>query len=141
MEAFRMVIYSEPVPMKIPWVLFVDQLKKHDMSMIIGAAYMFTPKWGVSLRYTRSLFKMLSNKDFEQGGLLGYFVTLRGEYHFKICKEITFLLLLIATVICLILASCKQGEQVQNNGVAEKAALQALPKRNDRQNVRRGRLH
>jgi hypothetical protein len=61
---------------------FVDQLKKHDMSMIVGVAYMFTPKWGVSLRYTRSLFKMLSNKDFEQGGLLGYFVTLRGEYHF-----------------------------------------------------------
>ena len=40
----------------------------------------------------------------------------------------SLLLLLIATVICLILASCKQGEQVQNNGVAEKAALQALPK-------------
>lgn len=61
---------------------FVDQLKQHDVSLIAGVAYMFTPKWGLSLRYTRSLFKMLSNDDFEQGGLLGYFVTFRGEYHF-----------------------------------------------------------
>ena len=61
---------------------FVDQLNKHDVSMIAGVAYMFTPKWGLSLRYTRSLYKMLKDDDFEQGGLLGYFVTFRGEYHF-----------------------------------------------------------
>ncbi|HMT00106.1 MAG TPA: porin family protein [Saprospiraceae bacterium] len=61
---------------------FVNELKKHDVSFVTGVAYMFTPKWGVNLRYTRSLFKMLSGADFEQGGLLGYFVTLRGEYHF-----------------------------------------------------------
>lgn len=61
---------------------FLDRLKSHDVSFIVGAAYMFTPKIGLNLRYTRSLYKMLSDDDFETGGLLGYFVTLRGEYHF-----------------------------------------------------------
>ncbi|MBK8699567.1 MAG: PorT family protein [Saprospiraceae bacterium] len=61
---------------------YIDQLKKHDVSLIVGAGYMFSANWGLSLRYTRSLYKMLSGENFERGGLLGYFVTLRGEYHF-----------------------------------------------------------
>lgn len=61
---------------------FLDQIKEHDVSVIGGVGYMFTSKVGISLRYTRALSKMLVNPNLQNGGLLSYFMTVRGEYHF-----------------------------------------------------------
>jgi hypothetical protein len=61
---------------------YLDQIKEHDISFLCGVGYMFTSKVGVSLRYTRALSKLLVNPNLQNGGLLSYFITLRGEYHF-----------------------------------------------------------
>jgi hypothetical protein len=61
---------------------YISDLKKHDASFVVGAAYMFTRHIGLSCRYTRSFFKVLSNPILESGGFLSYFTTARLEYHF-----------------------------------------------------------
>jgi predicted porin len=61
---------------------YIQDLKKHDVSFIIGATYMFTKHVGLSARYTRSFYKVLINPKLESGGFLSYFTTVRMEYHF-----------------------------------------------------------
>ncbi len=61
---------------------YITDLKKNDVSFIIGAGYMFNSHLGVSVRYTRSLYKIVKDPVLETGGLLSYFTTVRLEYHF-----------------------------------------------------------
>lgn len=60
----------------------LQNLNKSDVSMIIGAGYQFNKHWAMSIRYTRSLFKMYKDEKLENKGLLGYYLTARAEYHF-----------------------------------------------------------
>lgn len=56
--------------------------KTHDVSYLIGAGINFTKRFGMSLRYTSSFFKVYKSADVEDSGLLSYFLTLRSEYSF-----------------------------------------------------------
>jgi len=56
--------------------------KTHDVSYVIGAGLNFTKRFGMSLRYTSSFFKVYNTPDVEDTGLLSYFLTLRSEYSF-----------------------------------------------------------
>ena len=59
----------------------VDDLKKNDVSWIIGAGINFTKMLGISLRYTSS-FIDLNHKLPEGNTFKSYFLTLRGEVNF-----------------------------------------------------------
>lgn len=59
-----------------------EEFKKHDLSFIIGGGFMFNKSFGIYARYTRALSKLYTTDKLDYGGLLSYFVTLRGEYHF-----------------------------------------------------------
>ncbi len=61
---------------------YVPNMKKNDLSFVIGGAYMFNRHVGVSVRYTRAFFKMLTDPTLESDGFLSYFTTVRMEYHF-----------------------------------------------------------
>lgn len=56
--------------------------KTHDVSYVIGAGLNFTKRFGMSLRYTSSFFKVYNSSDLEDTGLSSYFLTLRSEYSF-----------------------------------------------------------
>jgi hypothetical protein len=58
----------------------IDEFKKRDVSYLLGAGFNFTPKWGVTLRYTRGLFNIYETENIET--FLSYFITLRAEYKF-----------------------------------------------------------
>lgn len=60
----------------------LNNLKKNDISYILGLRYKFNPRWGLTVRYTRGLAKMYVDEKLEFGGLLGYFLTCRTEYYF-----------------------------------------------------------
>lgn len=59
-----------------------ELFKKHDLSFIIGGGYMFNKSFGIYARYTRAFSKLYTTDKLDYGGLLSYFVTIRGEYHF-----------------------------------------------------------
>lgn len=59
-----------------------DKFNNYDLSYVLGVGYMFNRHFGIYGRYTRSLKKMYVSNDLEYGGLLSYFITIRGEYHF-----------------------------------------------------------
>ncbi len=61
---------------------FTANFRKNDVSFIFGAGYMFNRHVGLSLRYTRSLYKLIKDPQLEAGGFLSYFTTVRLEYHF-----------------------------------------------------------
>jgi Outer membrane protein beta-barrel domain len=67
---------------KLNFAQYVTNLKKHDVSFVLGAGYMFNRNLGLSIRYTRSLYKVIKDPLLESGGLLSYFTTARLEYHF-----------------------------------------------------------
>lgn len=59
-----------------------EYFNKHDVSWLLGAGINFTPMWGISLRYTSSLFKMYKEPSADRSTLKGYFLTLRSEINF-----------------------------------------------------------
>lgn len=60
----------------------VDELKKYDVSWIVGAGVNFTRMFGMSLRYTSSLVDLNPNALLEGSRFKSYFITLRGEINF-----------------------------------------------------------
>jgi Outer membrane protein beta-barrel domain len=56
--------------------------RKHDVSWIIGAGINFNKMWGMSLRYTASLYNMYKDPTADRSTLKGYFLTLRSEINF-----------------------------------------------------------
>lgn len=60
----------------------LNNLNTHDVSFLVGAGFKLNKQWGLGFRYSRSLYRMYNDDDFENAGLLGYFLTVRGEYTF-----------------------------------------------------------
>jgi len=60
----------------------VDNFAKRDFSWFIGATYYFSPRYGLTARYTRSINKLLKDDNLLLGHLLGYFWSIRAEYNF-----------------------------------------------------------
>jgi hypothetical protein len=61
------------------------QVNRYDIGLLAGLGFAFTKKWAITLRYTRSLNTLYTVNTASTGqfnGLIGYFVTLRGEYSF-----------------------------------------------------------
>jgi hypothetical protein len=61
------------------------EINRYDIGFLVGGGFAFTKKWTLSLRYTRSLNTLYTVNTASTGrvdGLIGYFVTLRGEYSF-----------------------------------------------------------
>jgi len=56
--------------------------RKHDVSWLLGAGVRFTKFWGLSLRYTSSLYTMYKDPSAPTSSLKGYFITLRSEFNF-----------------------------------------------------------
>lgn len=56
--------------------------RKHDVSWILGVGLHLTRMWGLSLRYTSSLYNMYRDPTADKSTLKGYFITLRSEIHF-----------------------------------------------------------
>jgi hypothetical protein len=57
----------------------------YDISFLLGGGFSFTKDWTLSARFTRSINRLYSQTDVNQSeisGLLGYFITVRGEYTF-----------------------------------------------------------
>ena len=52
-----------------------DNFISNDLSYLLGAKLMFTKHFGMTGRYTRSIFKMYKNPDDGSKSLLGYFLT------------------------------------------------------------------
>ena len=60
----------------------VDELKKYDVSWIVGAGVNFTRMFGMSIRYTSSLVDINHEALLEGSRFKSYFITLRGEINF-----------------------------------------------------------
>lgn len=58
----------------------LDASRSRDVSFIIGVDYHFTRRWGLNVRYTRSLYPFFISDQPQVDDLLGYFLTLRAEY-------------------------------------------------------------
>ncbi len=61
------------------------EFNNYDFSALVGVGFAFTKKWGIGLRFTRSLntlYKQETNNQAKIKALLGYFITLRTEYTF-----------------------------------------------------------
>ena len=58
----------------------LDVSRNRDFSFIIGVDYFFTKKWGMSIRYTRSLYPFYVDPVSSSDNLLNYFLTIRAEY-------------------------------------------------------------
>ncbi len=61
------------------------EINNYDIGLLLGGGFSFTKKWTLTLRYTRSLNTLYTVTTASSGkvdGLIGYFVTLRGEYSF-----------------------------------------------------------
>lgn len=61
------------------------QINRYDIGLFFGGGFAFTKSWTLSLRYTRSLNTLYTVNTASTGqvrGLIGYFITLRGEYSF-----------------------------------------------------------
>lgn len=56
-----------------------EYFRKNDVSWLLGAGIRFTRVWGLSLRYTASLFNMYKDPTAATSSLKGYFITLRSE--------------------------------------------------------------
>ena len=59
-----------------------EDFRDNDFSWLVGASYSFTPHWTLTVRYTRSVTKILPPENPMEFGLLSYFWTIRGEYSF-----------------------------------------------------------
>jgi hypothetical protein len=60
-----------------------DYFNRHDVSYILGAAYRFNKKLGISLRYTAPFGLVYQNPTKLENKLTSYFLTLRGEIYFN----------------------------------------------------------
>lgn len=61
------------------------EINNYDVGLLAGLGFAFTKKWGLTLRYTRSLNTLYTVNTGTTGqvkGLIGYFITLRSEYSF-----------------------------------------------------------
>ncbi len=59
-----------------------DLFKKSDISWLIGVNYAFTRNWRMTVRYSRSISKLLEDEALPINYLLNYFWTVRAEYNF-----------------------------------------------------------
>ncbi len=60
----------------------LENLKKNDLSFILGVGLNFNKRWGIGIRYTRSLIKLYEDGAAEETGWVSYFLTARAEYNF-----------------------------------------------------------
>jgi hypothetical protein len=65
--------------------LLVPYFTENDLSWLLGINYRWSPRWGVTARYTRGIIPLLDPEkhDLDTKRLLSYFLTFRFEYYFK----------------------------------------------------------
>lgn len=63
----------------------VQYFSDNDLSWLVGAAIRFSPRWGMTCRYTSSITPLLNpaKYDLATERLRGYFLTFRLDYYFK----------------------------------------------------------
>ncbi len=65
--------------------LLVPYFNQNDVSWLLGVNYRFSPRFGITGRYTRGITPLLSPEkhNLNTQRLLTYFMTLRLDYYFK----------------------------------------------------------
>lgn len=65
--------------------LLVPYFNDNDISWLLGANLRMSPRWGLTMRYTRGITPLLSPEkhDLATQRLLSYFLTFRFEYYIK----------------------------------------------------------
>lgn len=63
----------------------VPYFSDNDVSWLLGATIRFSPRWGITGRYTRSINPLLDagKNNLAAPNMVGYFLTFRLEYTFK----------------------------------------------------------
>ena len=59
-----------------------ELFRKHDLSWVLGGAYQFSSRIGLSLRFTSSMRRLFPDPVSERNILKSYFFTLRSEFYF-----------------------------------------------------------
>lgn len=65
--------------------ILASSFAENDLSWLLGATLRFSPRWGITGRYSRSITPLLDAQKLglTRPNLLGYFLTFRLEYTFK----------------------------------------------------------
>ncbi len=63
----------------------VPYFSENDFSWLVGATIRFSPRWGMTARYTRSINPLLDaqKNGLNRSNMIGYFLTFRLEYTIK----------------------------------------------------------
>lgn len=63
----------------------VPYFSENDLSWLVGATWRWSPRWGVTFRYTRGIIPLLDPEkhNLQAERMLSYFLTFRFEYQFK----------------------------------------------------------